>query len=241
MYIDGLDENENRLRYRQYDPDADRFEYRTAAEAPGVEFVRGFVRSDRHAPQFERRASQSLELRQEGEQPPTLVGTPVVYNSQSVDLGGFYEIVRPGAFGADLGRHDVRALVDHDPALIIGRSKSGTLTLSDTAAGLRAEIVPPDTTAGRDVVTSVRRGDLDGMSFGFRVIEDRWPTATRDDGRTIREIIAAELLDVSVVAYPAYQDTAVALRARATAQDHAATAQRDHRRRMRWLRIHENA
>jgi hypothetical protein len=162
-------------------------------------------------PEIERRALAGVEVRAEGE--PEIRGYAAVFNSLSEELWGFREIIMPGAFDRALKeKHDVRALVNHDPNQIIGRTKSGTLKLSVDDKGLRAEISPPDTQPGRDVMASLKRRDLDGMSFAFRVPEggDSWRT---EDGQEIRELRDVELVDVSVVAYPAYAATSVSARA----------------------------
>lgn len=143
----------------------------------------------------------------------TLRGYAAMFDSLSQDLGGFRERIRPGAFDRALReKHDTRALVNHDPNQILGRTKSGTLRLSVDAKGLKVEIDPPDTQAARDVVTSLRRRDVDGMSFGFRVLEggDDWKT---QGGEVIRELLDLELQDVSIVTFPAYLATTVSARA----------------------------
>lgn len=134
-------------------------------------------------------------------------GYAAVFDSRSEDLG-FFEVIAPGAFDRALReKHDVRALVEHDAARIIGRTKSGTLKLSVDGKGLLAKIDQADTQAGRDVTTSLERGDLDGMSFAFRTLDDTW----RDEGgELVREVRDVELVDVSVVAIPAYSATTVA-------------------------------
>lgn len=137
-------------------------------------------------------------------------GYAAVFNSRSEDFGGWREIVLPGAFGESLkDGSDVRALVDHNSSLILGRNKAGTLRLAEDKRGLAVEIDAPDTTVGRDTVVSIRRHDLTGMSFAFRTIDADWVT---EDGQEIRRLKNVELVDVSVVAYPAYADTAVAVR-----------------------------
>lgn len=144
------------------------------------------------------------------DQSTTLEGYAAVFDSLSADLGGFREIIAPGAFKRSLKEGaDVRALVDHDPGKIIGRNKAGTLTLREDDHGLKVRIKPPDTTAGRDIVESMRRGDVDQMSFAFTVVSDEWRTL---EGEEVRTITDADLHDVSVVTYPAYADTAVAVR-----------------------------
>lgn len=144
--------------------------------------------------------------------PPTIVGYAALFNSLSSDLGGFREVLLPGCFARCLADGaDVRALVDHMPYRIIGRNKAGTLRLAEDDKGLRVEIDPPDTTIGRDVVESLRRGDLTGMSFGFFTVSDQWRMV---DGLPLRELVEVTLDggDVSVVTYPAYPDTTVAVR-----------------------------
>lgn len=154
---------------------------------------------------------EGLEERADGKL-PTIRGHAAVFNSLSEDLGGFHEVIRPGAFRATLDEDaDVRALVDHDPARIIGRTAAGTLELKEDKRGLKSTIKPADTSAGRDIVESIRRGDVDSMSFAFTIRPggDKW----REEGdMTIREITAVDLYDVSPVTYPAYQKTDVAVR-----------------------------
>jgi hypothetical protein len=161
-------------------------------------------------PDIERRALPGAEVRAaEGER--RIVGYAAVFESMSEDLGGFREVIKPGAFDRALKEgHDVRALWNHNPDVVLGRTKSGTLKLSVDERGLRVEIDPPETRAAEDVLASIRRGDVDGMSFGFRVLTDEWRT---QDGAQVRELRDLELLDVSPVAYPAYPATQVSARA----------------------------
>jgi HK97 family phage prohead protease len=150
----------------------------------------------------------SLEVRAEGDS-KKIVGYAAVFNSPT-DIGGFFrEQIKPGAFAAAIARDDVRALIDHDSTLVLGRNKAGTLTLAEDEKGLRIEITPPDTQPSRDLMVSMERGDISGMSFGFRALKQEWDD-TQDP--PLRTIIEAELFDVSVVTYPAYADTEVALR-----------------------------
>ena len=164
--------------------------------------------------QIERRVLHpgACELRvetKEGE-PPKIKGYAAVFDKRSEDLGGWFETIAPGAFGESLKNGaDVRALVEHDSRGLLGRNTAGTLKLKEDKTGLSVEIDAPDTTAGRDVVESIKRGDLSGMSFGFSTIDDHWET---QDGEELRTLEAVELFDVSVVAYPAYPDTSVAVR-----------------------------
>jgi len=130
----------------------------------------------------------------------------------------FVEVIRAGAFARSLRENDVRALYNHDTNHVLGRTKSGTLRLSEDSIGLRFELDLPDTGAGRDVREMVARGDIDGCSFGFNVVEDE--VSVRDDGTTLRTLVEVDLHEVSpAVAWPAYESSEVALRARARGRE----------------------
>lgn len=177
-----------------------------------------------------RQLNEGLELRAKGETGGrTLVGYAAVFDSKSEVIRErgitFREVIRPGAFDRALKEdHDVRALVNHESGQILGRTKSGTLRLSVDEKGLRYEVDLPDTTVGRDLSESIKRGDITGSSFGFRTIADEWPKESRVDGMATREILDLELLDVSPVTYPAYQATQVSLRALERAKAEAIVA-----------------
>jgi uncharacterized protein len=143
---------------------------------------------------------------------PVIRGHAAVFNQLSDDLGGFREQIVPGAFGEAIERDDVRALINHDSTLILGRNKSGTLRMSEDATGLLVEIDPPDTQYARDLLVSMKRGDITQMSFGFGVKPGGQDWAKDDEGRTIRTLKKLRLFDVSPVTYPAYPQTDVAVR-----------------------------
>lgn len=139
----------------------------------------------------------------------TAAGYAAVFNSLA-DIGGwFLEEVAPGAFDDAVAGGDVRALLDHNPGRLLGRTASGTLRLAQDATGLAVEIDLPDTTDGRDVTTLLERGDISGMSFGFVVTKETWDETGNIPKRTIQKV---DLLEVSVVSFPAYADTSIALR-----------------------------
>lgn len=145
----------------------------------------------------------------------TLTGYAAVFGVESVDLGGFREVIRKGAFKASLSRgDDVRALADHKASDVLGRRSANTLEVEEDDKGLKVTIHLPDTNAGRDTLASVKRGDKSGMSFGFNTVNDEW-TRNTVDGAVVykRELIDADLHEVSVVTWPAYQDTQVEARA----------------------------
>lgn len=151
-----------------------------------------------------------LSLRAEGGGAPMIRGYAAVFDSPSEPIGfdGFTEVVKPGAFAKSLQESDVRALWNHEPGQVLGRSSAGTLRLAEDAHGLAVEIDPPAWAA--PFVESIRRGDVSQMSFGFQTIKDRF--STTEDGKTVRELIEVRLYDVSPVAFPAYQETSVEAR-----------------------------
>lgn len=138
----------------------------------------------------------------------TIGGYAAVFNSKAEIGASFHEVIKPGAFRAATSQ-DVRALIDHDSGRVIGRSTSGTLRLTEDDVGLAVEIDLPDTQDGRDLATLIERGDVSGMSFGFVVTKQTWDDTTEPPSRTIEEV---DLREVSVVAFPAYDDTSIALR-----------------------------
>ena len=150
---------------------------------------------------------RNIELRSDGKR---LIGYAAVFNLPSLDLGGFQEVVAPGAFTRSLSANpDVVALWDHDARSVLGRTKSGTLRLSQDTRGLRFEIDAPNTTTGTDVLEMVGRGDVTGASFAFTVKEQRW---RETDALPVRELLDVDLLDVTRTPSPAYPDTDVARR-----------------------------
>jgi len=154
-----------------------------------------------------RTLSSPVEVRK-AENKQTVAGYAALFNS-AADIGdAFREIIAPGAFSETIDG-DIRALVDHDTGRIIGRTTAGTLRLKEDDKGLAVEIDLPDTTDGRDLAVSLERGDISGMSFGFRVTHDEWDETKDLPVRTIHKV---DLFEVSAVAFPAYDDTSLALR-----------------------------
>ncbi len=141
-----------------------------------------------------------------------ICGYAAVFNSMSNDLGDgkreMREVIRPGAFAPLLARGcDVRALIDHDATKIIGRTSNGSLRLKEDSRGLFFELEPIDTTLGTDTLKAVRAGLLTGCSFAFKVAPggDSWRS---EGGCYVREIRAmSDLMDISIVTYPAYPAT----------------------------------
>lgn len=137
-------------------------------------------------------------------------GYAIVFNRLSENLGFFREQIAPEAMDRTLSDHiDLRALVDHDSSRILGRITAGTLRVEKDGQGLVVEIDPPQTTSGQDIVESVRRRDVTGMSFAFRTLKDMWDETTTPPTRTVLDMLVRE---VSIVTFPAYPQTEVALR-----------------------------
>jgi len=149
-----------------------------------------------------RQIVRDLEIRQEGDG-MTLRGYAAVFNSPSQPLP-FIETILPGAFRDSLNsRNDVKLLWNHDTGTVLGSTRAGTLKLSEDAHGLLVEAQLPDTQAGRDAATLIKRGDVNAFSFGFRVPTngDEWPSA---DQRVLKRI---NIHEASLVAFPAYTAT----------------------------------
>lgn len=152
-----------------------------------------------------------IEMRAEDDGNKTVVrGYAAIFDSPSEPIGwdGFTEIVKPGAFAKTIHEADVRALWNHNPEIVLGRTKSGTLRLAEDGKGLAVEIDWPEWAGAQ--LEQIRRRDVSQMSFGFRTVKDRF--LTTQDGKTVRELIEVELFDVSPVTYPAYPETDVFVR-----------------------------
>jgi hypothetical protein len=148
-------------------------------------------------------------------------GHAAVFNKLSDDLGGFRERVLPGAF-ADTLNEDVRALFNHDPNYVLGRTKSGTLQIAEDSIGLMFRVRYPDTQWARDLATTIKRGDIDQASFAFRTITDNWVPGEGDT--LVRELVKVKLYDVSPVTFPAYPQTNVTAREFSEAEVRSLTA-----------------
>lgn len=133
-----------------------------------------------------------------------------VFNRETELWPGAYEEIAPGAFDGTLG-NDIRALINHDTTLVLGRTKAGTLELKADSYGLwgRIKINPKDSDAV-NLYERVKRGDVDQCSFGFNILEEI--TDWRDDGTVKWTITKVDLHEVSVCTFPAYEDTGVQAR-----------------------------
>lgn len=162
-----------------------------------------------------------IETRADGK--PMIVGYGAVFH-RATDPGTQYELwtdtierVSPKAFDAAMQRKDdTRALFNHDPNHILGRTSSGTMRLTVDGSGLRYEIDPPDTEGGRSVVEAIRRGDVSGSSFSFQVDKESWESR---DGKQVRTIESVTLYDVGPVTFPAYESASASVRSEGDISD----------------------
>jgi hypothetical protein len=147
----------------------------------------------------------ALELREEGDE-MTLTGYAALFNSRSENLGGFTEVIAPGAFKRSLNsRNDIKLLWNHDTSAVLGSTRAGTLKLVEDERGLRVEASLPNTTHGRDARELVKRGDVTGFSFGF-TIPGRGGDEWNAEG-TERTLKSVRLHEVSLTPFPAYTAT----------------------------------
>lgn len=157
-----------------------------------------------------------FDVREDGDGNPSIEGYFAVFNS-NYDMGwGMSESIAPGAFSEALGG-DVRALVNHDTTLVLGRNKAGTLELREDSHGLWGKVqINPNDSAAMDLYERVKRGDVDGCSIGFDIAEEETEFLENGDVHwTIKKVMP--LYEVSACTFPAYEDTNVSAR----------TAQRD--------------
>lgn len=160
----------------------------------------------------ERRALlvDGVELRAAGDgEERTAEGYAVMWNSDANIYDLWVESFAPGAFDQSLQERDVIAIHSHDFSRIVGRMKAGTLALRSDSKGLYFENQLPDTSDGRDLGVQIDRGDIAGMSFGFRATKQEWDDTVDPPKRTITE---AELYEITYTAIPAYDSTEVGMR-----------------------------
>ncbi len=179
--------------------------------------------------QEERIFTVELEARADGEgdKPLRIVGHPVVYRKWSEDLGGFREMIEPGAGAKTITEADIRVLLNHDPNYILGRNTADTATFTETAGGIRMEAFPADTATIRDlVIVPMQRHELNQMSFSFRIVNpepfdpepgvrygDHWEPPKKAGDLWERIINEFQMFDASIVTFPAYRQTDAAVRA----------------------------
>lgn len=157
--------------------------------------------------------TEQLEIREDDQGNKILSGYAVKWEKKSHVMGyyrKFREQFRQGAFTDSLQNDDQRFLWAHDTSKVLGRTKNGTLRLIEDSIGLRFELTLPDTTLGEDTYKTIKRGDVDGVSFGFSMINEE--IEEPDDDLMLRTVTKAKLFEVSAVAFPAYPDSEVSAR-----------------------------
>jgi uncharacterized protein len=159
--------------------------------------------------------SQTIEVRESENGTRTISGYAVKWEMKSHTMGywrRFKEQFKRGAFTDSLTADDQLALWSHDYSQVLGRTKNGTLRLFEDDIGLRFELELPNTTLGNDAYETIKRGDVDGVSFGFQMQKEEWDETDRDN--IIRSVIKAKLVEISPVAFPAYPDSQVSARSK---------------------------
>lgn len=162
-----------------------------------------------------RTLTETVEFREE-ETDKFFEGHAFVYGAIA-DLGGFTEEIAKGA-ADDVLKDDVRGLLNHGEDMVLGRTKAGTMQLVNDEKGLRYKIKynPNDPDHVR-AMEKVKRGDISQSSFAFRTKDDKWEVRNGKDHRTVVKL--SRLIDVSMVTYPAYNNTTVAARSLTTIKE----------------------
>ncbi len=156
----------------------------------------------------------TLEVRQADDNGKRTIAGKIKYNTESAEMRDwwgdkFVEELAAGCFDESLKTRAVVGLWSHDTTQVLGNTKAGTLRVNSDTTGLNFELDLPDTRAGNDAWESIRRGDVDGVSFGMRVTKDKWSQVDQVYKRTILD---AELYEISPVAFAAYPSNEVACR-----------------------------
>ncbi|PFC69948.1 HK97 family phage prohead protease [Bacillus cereus] len=157
--------------------------------------------------------SSEMEIREIEGGLRTITGYAVKWEMKSVTMGywrRFKEQFKRGSFTDSLTQDDQLALWSHDYSQVLGRTKNGTLRLFEDEIGLRFELDLADTTLGDDTYKTIKRGDVDGVSFGFQMVKEEWDESNPDN--IVRSITKAKLVEISPVAFPAYPDSQVSAR-----------------------------
>jgi HK97 family phage prohead protease len=154
-----------------------------------------------------------------GTEPPYLVGYAAPFYQRG-NAGTEYQLyddlverIMPGCFDRALKEDDCRALFNHNVDFILGRASAGTMKLSVDKVGLRYEVQMPDTQTARDVMESIRRGDVTGSSFSFIPHEQKGMVHFKEGDRYVRELHSVRLFDVGPVTFPAYSGSTTGVRA----------------------------
>lgn len=179
--------------------------------------------------------TNDVEIREDENGNKTINGYAVKWDMKSVTMGWrrFKEQFKRGAFTESLTNDDQLALWSHDTSKVLGRTKNGSLRLFEDDIGLRFELDLLDTTLGEDAYKTIKRGDVDGVSFGFQMLKQEWDEADPDN--VIRSVTHAKLLEISPVAFPAYPDSQVSARSSDPYEQHKQERRNKERRKRLYL------
>ena len=171
------------------------------------------IKTDPYGRELRFVAANDVQVRQTENDTIGFAGHAAVFDKRANIMGLFTESIAPGAFSKTVNDGDVRFLINHDPNYVLARNRAGTMLLSEDEIGLSVDADMAPTSYARDLEISLGRGDIDQMSFAFRTVKDSWDWP--DDGLPHRTLEELQLFDVSVVTYPAYEETDAGLRSRA--------------------------
>lgn len=143
---------------------------------------------------------------------PRIDGRAILFDSWSVDLGGFKERMVPGSVTLDA---DLLALFDHATDKVLGRTSAGTMEVRQDQIGVAFTAYPPETTWAKDLQVSMTRGDIKGCSYRMMVEEDKWYLDM--DGNVCRDVLKASVSELTVTSMPAYPETTAEARSHAAA------------------------
>jgi HK97 family phage prohead protease len=152
----------------------------------------------------------SLEFRalEEPDGAKKIEGYFIVYEQPTELWKDFYEQVGRGSARKSIANNDIRALYNHDPKIVLGRNKSGTLKLYEDDYGVKGVIDVNETDLeASNVYARVKRGDITGASFGFRPLKEE--TQKKPKGGVLVTIEDMDLIEISICAFPAYPQTSV--------------------------------
>lgn len=183
--------------------------------------------------------TNGIEIREGENGLRTIQGYAVKWEMKSETLGywmRFKEQFKKGAFTESLTNDDQRALWSHDTSKILGRTKNGTLRLFEDEVGLRFELDLPNTSLGNDVYETIKRGDVDGVSFGFQMKKQEWDESDPDN--VTRTVLKAKLMEISPVAFPAYPDSQVSARSHDPYKEYVEERKQQERRKKLILRTY---
>ena len=158
---------------------------------------------------FVRTMPQDYKTRDENNE-PIIEGYFAVFNSDYELWDGASESIAPGAFDKTISG-DIRALINHDTTLVLGRTSAGTLELKVDSRGLWGRIrINPNDQDAMNLHARVERGDVSQCSFGFFIISEE--TEFREDGSIHWTLTEVEVFEVSCCTFPAYEETSISAR-----------------------------